>query len=126
MGNRLPVRRIQRLQNLLRILDGLVQGQRPFQRRAFDVLHYQVVRTNVVKLADQRMIQRRHCARFLLETLGEFCVGNLDGDDTVQASVAGFVHLAHAASPDRRDDFVRTQPRSRREARTGLPGRTGQ
>ena len=33
----------------------------------------------------------------------------LDGDHAIQARVAGLVHRAHAARPDRRDDLIVTE-----------------
>jgi serine/threonine protein kinase len=50
----------------------------------------------------------RH-SRFALEALAELLVSHFDGDCAIEAGVAGFVHLAHAASADGGKDFVRTQ-----------------
>ena len=78
----------------------LLERQRPLQRRALDELHHQVIRPDVVELADVRMIQRRHGARFALEAFGELLLGDLDGDDAVEPRVARLPHLAHAARAD--------------------------
>jgi hypothetical protein len=43
-------------------------SHRPAQRLSLNELHYQIIRTHVVDLADVRMIQRRDRARFLQET----------------------------------------------------------
>jgi len=53
MHDALAVSHIQRVQDLASILHGLAEWKRPLQRRTFHELHYQVVRTDVVKLADQ-------------------------------------------------------------------------
>ncbi len=35
---------------------------------------------------------------------------DFDGDRAVEAGIAGFVHLAHAPSPEGGDDLIRTKP----------------
>ena len=40
---------------------------------------------------------------------GEMSGKNLDGDDSIEARIAGFVHLAHPARTDGGEDFVRTE-----------------
>src|SRR5262249_43716397 len=94
------------IQNLAGVFDGLLDRQRTRKRRPLDELHHQVVGTDVVKLANMRMIQRGDGARFALETFGKLLAGNLDSDDAVEARVAGFVYFPHAARSDRRDDLV--------------------
>ena len=80
---------------------------------ALDELHHQVIRTDVVELADIGMIQRRDGARFPLEALAEILVRNLDGDGAIEAHIARTIYLAHAARADGRDDLVRPQSGSR-------------
>src|SRR5215472_4762638 len=87
----------------------LVQLERPFQSLALDVLHDQVVRTDVVNVADVGVIQRRDSSRLAFETLAELLFAELDGDDTAQARVACRVHLTHTARADGRDGLVRTE-----------------
>jgi hypothetical protein len=55
------------------------------------------------------MVQSRHGAGFVFETLGELGLGNIDGDDAIEACVAGFVDFSHAARTGGREDFVRAQ-----------------
>jgi hypothetical protein len=50
MNDAFLVRRVQRVQNLTGVFDGLFERQRPFQRRSLDVLHYQIVRTDIVQM----------------------------------------------------------------------------
>jgi hypothetical protein len=58
------------------------------------------------------MVQGGDRVRFALEALRELLVGNLDGDGAIQSRVASLVHFSHAASAQRRNDLVRTQPGS--------------
>ena len=109
MGDALLVRGVERVANLHRVLQRLIDRQRPLERRALDVLHHQVIRPDIVKLADVRMIQRRDGAGFALETLAELGLGNLDGDDAIKARVAGLIHFAHPAGAERGKDFVRAE-----------------
>jgi hypothetical protein len=57
----------------------------------------QIVRADVVDLANVRIVQRRNGVSFALETLTKADVALLDGDDTIQARVAHSLHFAHAA-----------------------------
>jgi hypothetical protein len=116
MRNALAVRRIQRLQNLPRVFDGLVDGQRAFQRRALDKLHHQVAGSDVVEHADVRVVQRRHGAVLSLEAFRELLFGNLDGDDATVASVARFPHLTHATGADDFEGLVWSEPLAPRKA----------
>ncbi len=49
--------------------------------RAFDILHHQIVRPDIVKMADVGVVQRRDGPGLALEALAELGFGNLDGDD---------------------------------------------
>ena len=71
MRDALLVRGIERIANLHRILQRLIDRQRPLERRAFDVLHHQIIRADIVELADVGMIQRRNRLRFALESFAE-------------------------------------------------------
>ena len=59
-----------------------------------------------------RVVQAGDGLRLALEPLFEIGVGgdmlrqHLDGDGAVQAGVAGFVHLTHAARANGREDLV--------------------
>ena len=58
------------------------------------------------------MVQGRDRVRFALEAFGELFAGNLNRDDAIQSRVTRLVDLSHAASAQRRGDFIRTQPGS--------------
>src|SRR5208337_138611 len=74
-----------------------------------------ILLSDVVKVADVGMAQRRDGAGFPVEALaslgifGKMGGENLYGYGAVQARVAGAVHLAHAACAERRDNLVRTE-----------------
>ena len=84
-------------------------GKRPPERLAFDVLHHQVIRTDVMERADVRMIQRGDGASFLLKTRRVLALELFNRDDTVQPRVTRLLNLAHAARTNRRKDFVRAE-----------------
>src|SRR6266571_3858133 len=106
MRDSLAMRGIERVQNLAGVFDGLLDRQRTRKRRPLDELHHQVVWTDVVKLANMRVIQSGNRARFALEALRKLLAGNLDSDHAVEARVASFVDFTHAPRADRRDDLV--------------------
>jgi len=102
---------------------GFISGERlvceaSVERLAFEVLHDEevdsILRADVVKDADVRMLQAGNGFGFAIETGAEFSVGaemrreNFDGNDALEASIAGFVDLAHAAGADGGLDFVRS------------------
>ena len=66
----------------------------------------------VVERADVGMIQAGDGFCFALEALAQFSAvcemrgQNFDGDDSIEARIAGFVHLAHSARTDRGENFV--------------------
>ena len=72
-------------------------GSGPSQRRALDVLEHQVVRADVVDLADVRMIQRRDRARFLLESLGVLPFSRLMATMRLSRVSRALIDFAHAA-----------------------------
>src|SRR6516165_7298315 len=106
MSDALLVRRIQSLANLACVLQRLIERQRAFKRRAVDVLHHQVIRPDIVELANMGMIQRGDRTRFPLEALRKLLLGNLDRDGAIKPRIAGLVYLAHAARANRREDLV--------------------
>ena len=96
-------------------------GSAPFSRRCASVSpsRYSITRKSmsvlmagVVERADVRMIQAGDGLCFALEALAQFGAArkmrgqNLNSDDAVEARVAGFVHLAHAARTDCGEDFI--------------------
>ncbi len=82
---------------------------RPRDRRAFHELHHQIVRTDVVKLADVGMIQRGDGSRLSLKALIEIALSNLDRDDPIQTGVASLPHFSHTTGAETRQDFVRSE-----------------
>ena len=67
---------------------------------------------DVVERADVRMIQAGDRFCFALESLAQFgTIGkmsrqNFDGDDSIEARIAGAVNLAHSTRTDSGEDFV--------------------
>ena len=79
------------------------------ERLALQVLHHQevdaVLAADVVEDADVRMAQRRDRAGLALEALASLLRRrvrgqDLDGDDSLEARVAGPVDLAHSPRPE--------------------------
>ena len=118
------VRLVERRRDLDRRLERLVDRERALrqpirQRLAFEILHDEergaVLLADVVQRADVRMIELRDRAGFAIEALAELRVGgegvgeNLDRDRAIEPRVAGFVHLAHPAGADERQDLVRAE-----------------
>ncbi len=112
MDDALLMRLLQRFRDLRPNLHHLIERQRPFlqalgQRLPFQILHHQevgaVLRTDVVKRADIRMLQRGDGFGFPLHALFQFRVRrkmrgqNLDGNRALQPRVLGAIHLAHPA-----------------------------
>jgi hypothetical protein len=81
-------------------------------RRTLDVLHHKVIRPDVVQRTNVGVIQCADGFRFPLETFTELRGGNLEGNNTIKARVAGLVNVSHSACADRDEDFIRTQPSS--------------
>jgi hypothetical protein len=53
----------------------------------------------------QECVERRRLIR-KFETFAKAFFADLDGDEPVQARVAGLPHLAHSSFTERREDFV--------------------
>ena len=100
---------------------GFISGERlvceaSVERLAFEVLHDEevdsILRADVVKDADVRMLQAGNGFGFAIETGAEFGVcaemrrENFDGDDALETSVAGFVDFSHAAGAHGGLDFI--------------------
>ena len=124
MDDALLMRLLQGLSDFCSNLQNLIERQRAFRQAlgeslAFEILHDQevgaVLRADVVKRADIRMLQRGNGFGLALHALLQFRVSgemrrqNLDGDGAVEASVLGAIDLAHAACAERREDFVGTE-----------------
>ena len=88
------------IQQLPRIL-------RRSDRRPFDVFEHQIIRTDVVELADVGMVERGNSSRLAYKALAESLVRDLDRHDAIEPCVAGTIHLAHAADADRSSNLIR-------------------
>jgi hypothetical protein len=121
------VRRFERVDDLPRDGDGLVDGQRAaFQRLALDQLHDD--RSEIAGVFDAvhrgnvGMIQRRQQFRLALKAGDAIGIAahrlgqDFDRDVALQLRIARAIHLAHAAGADRVEDLERAKPRARREA----------
>src|SRR5262249_16396290 len=90
-------------------------GQPGAEWRAVDVLHDEIVGSDIVEMADVRMVQRGDRARLALGAIAEPSDGGLDGDRAAQARIDGFVDFTHPPRTERHHDFVRTQTGTRSE-----------
>src|SRR6516225_5198385 len=109
MRDAFPVSGIQSVQNLARIFDGLFQWKRTSQRSPIDELHHEVVRTDIIEMANVGMVERTNYARFLSEALTELAGADLDRHLAVEAHIRGAVDFAHTAFAEQRGDFVRPE-----------------
>jgi hypothetical protein len=66
-----PARGIEGILSLFPVFQRLIGWQRAFNRIALDVLHHQIVGSDIVELADVPMIQGRHGTVFALEAIRE-------------------------------------------------------
>jgi len=108
------MRRRQAVGDLHGQIEQLARAVNGRNRRAVHKLHHQVAWgfrrcSDIVDLADVGMIQSRHRARLAFESLRKSRLRHFDGDDAIEARVAGLEDFAHATRPDGRDDFVRPQ-----------------
>jgi hypothetical protein len=109
-------------------LKNLIKRQCPLrqaigQSLAFEVFHDQkvgaVLRADVVKCADIRVLERGNSFGLALHALLQFRVRgkmrrqNLDGNGAVEPGVLGPIHLTHATRAERRFDFVGAKSRAR-------------
>src|SRR5215831_14889394 len=97
MRDALTVGGSESFENLASVRDGLVERHRALQRLALDVFHHQVIGTDIVNLADVRMVQSSYGAGFLLEARGELLFRDFDRDGAIEAAVASFPNVAHSA-----------------------------
>jgi len=109
MNDAFPMCGIERIANLRRVLQSLIDRHRARERFALDVLHDKVIRPHVVKLAQVRMIQCCGCLRLAREALGEVGLTFFDRNEAVQARVARLPNFAHAACAELLKDLVRAE-----------------
>ena len=121
VSDALAMRLVERVGNFYRVLQDLLDRQRTFlqslrERFAFQVFHHQkinfVLMSCVVERADVGMIQAGDGFCFAVESLAQIrAVGEMSGqnfyrDNSVEAGIAGPVHLAHSARTDSGENFV--------------------
>lgn len=87
---------------------------------AFDILKHKVVGTNVVEMADVRVIQCSDRPRLAREALREFRRGDLDRNIAIEPRITGAIDRAHSSFPDLRDYFIWTQVRTWLEGHAGI------
>ena len=96
------VRRFERVGDLAGVVDGGVEGERAFQRFAFDEFHHQRALLDAVHGGDIRVIQCGEGSGFALESRQPFGVArdglreNLDGYVASEARVVSAIYDAHA------------------------------
>ncbi len=112
MDDTVTVRGIDGIEDLPRQHQGFIGIDGTRQRLALDVLHDQIVRSDVVEGADVRMVQAGDRVRLALEALAEGRQTFLDGNDAIEAGIERLVNLPHATDANGRDDFVGTEPRT--------------
>src|SRR5262249_25895448 len=103
MRDALLVCSVECITNLCCILQRLIDGQRTLEGRALDVLHHQVIRPDIVKLADVEMVQGPDSPPFTLESFAELVLGSLDRHDAIEACIpclVDFTHPAHTNGPE--------------------------
>jgi hypothetical protein len=93
----------------------VIEVQWAAQVMAFHILHHQIVRPNIVQMADIWMIQRSDCLGFALKALRKLRGGNFDRNIAIQAWIARPIYLTHATCADKRKDLVGPQASSGRQ-----------
>ena len=131
MDDSLAMRLVERVGDLGRDLQRLLERKRPFleargQRLALQVRHDEKVRAidaaDVVDAADVGMVQSRDRASLALEPGPPFGIASdltwqdLDRDRPIEARVAGFVDLTHSTHANLGRDLVRAEERASSES----------
>ena len=111
---------LERACNLNRQPYGLIRRKWTLERFAFDVLHHQIIRADVIQLANMRMVQRRDRARFLLEPLAVLTLQSLHCHDAIETCVPRFPDFAHAARANWRNQHVGPKPNAARPGAHGV------
>jgi hypothetical protein len=130
---------LQSVADVAAVAQSLAERQRTLAKAiretfAFQILHDQiadpVLRSDVVEMANVRVIQRRDGPGFAVKALfrhwivGERLGKDLDRDGAIEAGVAGAIHLTHAARTQRGLNFIGTEfcARSKSQGSTPLLG----
>src|SRR5262249_53874365 len=77
--------------------------------RSFHEFHHQVIRSDIVELADVGVIERSNHSCFPFETLAEACGADFYRNLAVQPRIGCSVDFAHTASRKKRIDPVWAQ-----------------
>jgi hypothetical protein len=85
---------------------------------------HQIVRSDVVHLADVGVVERGNRPRLSLESLAVLGRQVLDRHDALEPGIEGLVDLAHATSANSRFDFVRAETCAGCEEHTLIFSRT--
>ena len=109
MDDVLLVRGFDAVNQLLDNGERLIEVHRTAQVRTLDILHDQIVRSDVVQMADVGVVERGNRAGFAGKALGELRIGHFDRDIPIQPGVMRAVHLAHSTRANGREDFVRAE-----------------
>ena len=137
MHDPLPVRCFQRFGHGNSDSENFADWHRSFRQSlreslSFQQLHHEVLgailRADIVKMADVRMVERGNRLGLALHTLlqfggrGQMRSQDFDGYGTVETGVPGAVYLSHSPFTERRLNFVGTEFCARGEghARVGL------
>ena len=102
----LLVRRFDAIDELLNDRQSILEVHGTAQILALDILHDQIIRPDVVEMADVGVVERGNGTGFTGKPLGELGVGNFDRDIPIQTGIVGAIHLAHATLADEREDLV--------------------
>jgi len=124
MGHALAVRLVERVGDLDRVLQHLLQRQQAFRKPlrqcfAFQALHDEevgaVLLADVEERADVRMVEAGDGTSFALESfaqlgpVGQMIRQDLDGHGAVEAGVACAIDFAHPSRAQRRENLVRPE-----------------
>src|SRR6266545_1247806 len=119
------MRGVERIADLRRVAQHGLDRKGSVKRLPVNVLHDEVIGSDVVECANIRMIQVRDRPRLALEPVAEPLTAHFDGDSSSQTRVAGAIHLAHAARAQQSLDLVRSQTRSSGELHSYLRHQRG-
>src|SRR5207253_1488094 len=106
MNDAFAVSGVERVEDLARVLECAGCGERSAEGLAFDVFHDEEIGADVVKRGDVGVIEGGGGAGLIGEAVVEMGFGGFDGDDAIEAGVAGLEDLAHAAGSYGLEDFV--------------------
>src|SRR5580692_2066165 len=65
-----------------------------------DILHDQIVRSDVVQVADVGVVERGNRPSLAGKALAELRIGHFDRDIAIQPGIMGAIHFAHPAFAD--------------------------